>query len=233
MIIFYALISLTIILSFIAMYRTEKLSQKYSNYRNGLHITGQELVKKFLKDNNIEQLEITHNGGDDYFDVDNLSINLSDNAYGRDTGTSLAISAHECGHVPQAKNDKFLLRFKRRFVAAVNVAIYIGIVALAIGYILKVPMLMYIATFFLAIASLFQLFTLPLEIDASRRALKYLKTQNLSDEELKAIKKLLVIAAISYLGNLFLNIVRLFSTTWHTGKKSLSLNLLWLLKQVF
>ena len=135
--------------------------------------------------------------------------------------------------MPQAKNDKFLLRFKRRFVAAVNVAIYIGIVALAIGYILKVPMLMYIATFFLAIASLFQLFTLPLEIDASRRALKYLKTQNLSDEELKAIKKLLVIAAISYLGNLFLNIVRLFSTTWHTGKKSLSLNLLWLLKQVF
>ena len=126
--------------------------------------------------------------------------------------------------MPQAKNDKFLLRFKRRFVAAVNVAIYIGIVALAIGYILKVPMLMYIATFFLAIASLFQLFTLPLEIDASRRALKYLKTQNLS--ELKAIKKLLVIAAISYLGNLFLNIVRLFSTTWHTGKKSLSLNLL-------
>ncbi len=216
---FYVVIGLTIIFSLGAMYHTEKLSERYSNYRNGLHLTGQALVKQFLKDHNLKELEITHNGGDDYFNVEDWTINLSDMTYGRDTVTSLAISAHECGHVLQAKSGKFLLKIKKTFTYHINIAIYVGAIALAGAYVLKIPALMYVATFLLVLASLFHFLTLPLEIDASKRALKYLKTQNIDEEELKAIRKLLRIAAVSYLGNLFLNIVKLFKTTWIPGRK--------------
>lgn len=222
LIIFYVAIITTIVLSFGAMYHTERLSERYSNYRNGLHLTGQELVKKILKDNNLKELEITHDGGDDYFNAEDWTINLSDTTYGRDTVTSLAISAHECGHVLQAKHAKLLISIKKHFTNAVNIAIYIATIMLALAYVMKINHLFYMATFLLVIASGFQLLTLPLEIDASRRALKYLKTQNIEKEELKAIKKLLAIAAVSYLGNLFYNIVKLFKTTWELKRKSLS-----------
>lgn len=217
--ILYIFIVFCLIISIGAMRLTDRLCEKYSKYRNGLHLTGREIVDCFVKDNNLEKIEITCNGGDDYFDQNTENINLSDMTYNKDTVTAMSITAHECGHMLQAKGDFALLKIRKAFMYYVNAGVYIGAVAISVGYVLKIPVLMDIATVLMAIALMFQFFTLPIETDASSKALKYLETKNIDGEELDAVKRLLFVASISYFGNLFYNVINMFKTSWSIKKR--------------
>ena len=213
-----------IVLSFGAMFVTDKLCDKYSNYRNGLHITGRELVNEFAKEKEIENLKALPNDEDDYFDVVKKTIHLSEKTYNKDTVTAMAISAHECGHALQSKHGSIMLKIKRDFTYYVNVCIYIAATMLSVGYVAKIDSLMDVATVLMALSLLFHFFTLPIEIDASKKALKYLESKNIDKDELKAVKFLLTAAAISYFGNLFYNVIHMFKSTWTVKKRVVDFN---------
>lgn len=221
---FYVFIVFCIVLSCSAIICTNLLSEKFSKYKNGLNLNGQDFVKMFIKDNDLEQVDIEHNGNDDYFDLEKGTINLSDFTYGKNTVTSIAIAAHECGHVLQAAKSPFLLKFRRIFLIYVTAITYLSAVLISISYLMQIGSLMNVATGLLFISLIFQFFTLPIETDASEKAYKYLKSKGLDKEELAAIRKLLFISSISYFGNLFLNVFKMFKITWGFKKKEIRYN---------
>ena len=100
----------------------------------------------FVKDNNLKNVDIEHNGNDDYFDLNTETINLSELTYDKNTVTSIAIAAHECGHVLQAAKNPLLLKIRKGLVNHIAIMIYLSVILISISYLMQIGTLMNIAT---------------------------------------------------------------------------------------
>lgn len=189
---------------------------KYKVVENKRGLTGFDVARKILDSNGLQDVVIVETKGtmSDHYDPRRRTVRLSSEVYHDTTISAVAIASHECGHVIQHKNRYMPMVMRNAIVPIVNVASHIGYVVLFIGLLASIFDLAIWGIVLLSATLLFQLITLPVEFNASSRAIKMLGEYNLiEDEEKGKIKTMLTSAAFTYVASLLaslLEILRLF-----------------------
>jgi len=178
---------------------------EYKSTQNINHISGSELASAISQNMGLKlQLRVTPDEYNDSFDPRDRTLTLSnETAYGT-TITSVAITAHELGHALQHKQKSALMSLRNILVPIVNIGTNLGYFLIVFGFVINALRLSEIGIIFFSLSTVFTLLTLPIEIDASNRALHILKTQNiLYPDEISGARKVLTAAALTYVAALF------------------------------
>ncbi len=182
---------------------------------NSKGLSGAEVARKILDKNGLSNIYVVATNGylTDHYDPKRKVIRLSKEVYEGSSVSSMAIAAHECGHAIQDKEGYLFLRLRSLIFPVVNIATSISYYIILIGFIFEMLDLVYIGIGLTTLGLLFQIITLPVEFNASKRAEKELGTMNLADNEEKSgVKKVLVSAALTYVAGVLtsaLQILRL------------------------
>ena len=187
---------------------------KYKKVQNNKDVTGFEVARKILDENGLQDIMILETKGNlsDHYDPTRKVIKLSTDIYHGTSIASSSVAAHECGHAIQDKVGYKPMRIRSKIVPTVNLCTKLGYIAIAIGALFYYQ-LIEIGIILLATILIFELITLPVEFNASKRALQELEKYNLVDNEEKGkAKSMLSAAAFTYVASLitsFLQILRL------------------------
>ncbi len=143
------------------------------------------MARKILDNNDLKDVGINEVAGtlSDHYDPAKKTVNLSNDIYETDSIASISVAAHECGHAIQDKNGYFFLRLRRGMVPFVNLASKLGYVAIIIGIIFGAMGFFKIGILLEIVILVFQLITLPVEFDASSRALKKIEEYGIVTKE--------------------------------------------------
>jgi Zn-dependent membrane protease YugP len=174
---------------------------KYAKINGKSDLTGFDVAKKILEKNGLDELYIVETQGylTDAYDSSRKTVRLSSDIYHGTSISSIAVSAHECGHAIQDKEGYPWMRFRTMIFPVVSLGEKLAYIVLIIGLILSSFDLVLIAICLTALGLLFQLVTLPVEIDASRRAQKLLIEYGIIDSNEKSgIHSVLGAAAMTY-----------------------------------
>jgi hypothetical protein len=170
------------ILGYAVQWRFKNKFKKYSEIAITSGLSGAEIAKKMLNDNDIFDVEIISVDGQltDHYNPDNRTVNLSPDVYAGRSIAAAAVAAHECGHAVQHAKAYGWLQFRSAMVPMVGVASNLIQWTLMIGFMLLVfggiPWVLMVGVAALAIVTFFSSVTLPVEFDASKRALAWLQT---------------------------------------------------------
>lgn len=203
---FYWIIFIGIMLaSMIVQWRFKSKFKKYSEMPLSSGMTGRDIAQQMLNDNGIYDVEIISVQGQltDHYNPQNRTVNLSPEVYQGRSVAAAAVAAHECGHAIQHAKAYSWLQFRSAMVPAVSIASKMTTWVLMIGVIMAFSgnmWLLAIGVGALAITTLFSFITLPVEFDASKRALAWLNTKNIthSTTEHEGAKDALWWAAMTY-----------------------------------
>ena len=212
---FYGLTILSIVIVLGAQIYVSSSYKKYSKIKNEKGITGKEAARYILDKNGLENIKVVETGGhlSDHYDPSKKVIRLSSSVYNDDSVGSVAVAAHECGHAIQDKQGYMFMKIRSALVPITTFSSYAGYLAIIIGIIFASLKLIWIGIILEVIILLFQLVTLPVEIDASKRALKEIKAGDLlTTKEHKGAKTMLTAAALTYVASVaaaILELVRL------------------------
>lgn len=186
--------------------------QKYSKVKNIRNITGLETARMILDKNGLQKVKVVITNGilTDHYDPKNKIIRLSSEIYNDSSIASVSVASHECGHAIQDKEGYKFLRIRASLVPFVNFSSYAGYIAIILGCLFGYFNLIWIGIIFELVILLFQIVTLPVEINASKRALKELdNTHILNSNELRQGKKVLVSAALTYIASVATTIIQI------------------------
>ncbi len=211
----YILFGLIALASWLVQRNLQSKFKKYSRIplRNGM--TGKDVAEKMLRENGIYDVKVISVAGQltDHYNPTDKTVNLSEPVYSTYSVAAAAVAAHECGHAVQHAKAYAPLQMRSKLVPAVSFASkYVQWVLLAgILLIQSFPQLLFAGIVLFAITTLFSIITLPVEIDASRRALVWLKDAGVTDFEthkpatdaLKSAAYTYVVAALGSLATLF------------------------------
>lgn len=171
------------LISFLVQWRFKNKFKKYSEIALSSGLSGADIAKKMLSDHGIHDVEIISVDGQlsDHYNPDNRTVNLSPDVYHGRSIAAAAVAAHECGHAVQHAKAYSWLQFRSSMVPVVGVASNIIKWTLMIGFFLLLfsgnPIVLAVGVGALAIVTIFSFITLPVEFDASRRALAWLQTE--------------------------------------------------------
>ena len=208
--IMYILVPL--ILMYISQWYINSTYQKYKLEKNIKNLTGYEVTKKILENNKINDIKILKTEGTltDHFDPKNKVIRLSEDIYNGNTIASISVAAHEVGHVIQYKNSYLPLKIRSLLVPLVNFSSQIGYVMFVIGMASAILNIVYIGLLLMSGSLIFQLITLPVEFNASKRAKQSLYEGNMiTKDELHSVDKMLKSAAFTYLASFFITMMQI------------------------
>ena len=175
--------------------------RKYKEVPVKSNKSGYDVAREILDRNGLSKVLIIETQGEltDHYDPSNKTVKLSHDIYNGKTIAAVSVASHECGHAIQDKEGYTFLRFRNKIVPLVNFSSKIGYVAIMAGIILSMVNLIWIGIAFEIIILLFQLVTLPVEFDASKRALVKIKEYGIVDtSEHSGAKKMLTSAALTY-----------------------------------
>ena len=182
---------------------------KWSQVPTSLPGTGADVARRMLDSNGAGDVGITQIAGhltDNYDPRDNM-LHLSRDNYTRGSVASVAVACHEAGHAIQNATGYSMMRMRSALVPAVTLASQTWALLLIGGYMFNMFGLVRLAVMVFAITVLFQLVTLPVEIDASRRAVQYLGT--VSDVDQRGAKEVLTAAALTYVASALTSVMQL------------------------
>ena len=194
----------TLILSMIAQIMVKSTFAKYSKIACSKNITGADAAQFLLKANSINDVAIEPVKGSltDHYDPRNKKLRLSEPVYGRASIAAVGVAAHEIGHAIQHARSYGPLVLRSTLVPAANIGSSLGPWIAIAGLLLSYSPLLYIGILLFGAAVLFYVVTLPVEFNASARALAILKSGNvLTQEELNGVKKVLTAAALTYVAS--------------------------------
>ncbi len=194
----------TLLLSLYAQFKVKSAFSKYSQVQTMRKISGKEAAALLLRSNSISNVTIQRVGGSlsDHYDPSHKVLRLSEPVYDKTSIAAVGVAAHETGHAIQDKEKYAPLVLRSTLVPVANIGSSAGPYLALAGIIFRMNLLLNIGIILFACAVLFYLITLPVEIDASRRALKVLEHNAvLSQEELKGAKKVLSAAALTYVAS--------------------------------
>ena len=212
----YFLVIIGVIISMIAQANIQKAFNKYSKIKSKKNITGYQAAKYILDTNSYNDISIKKIGGSlsDYFNPATKEVALSGDSFTDTSIASIAVAAHECGHVIQYKEGYAPLRIKSLLVPAVNFGSKLAFPVILLGIFLSQQRLLDLGLILFSLALIFQLVTLPVEFDASRRAIRVIDESGmLHGEELDGAKAMLKAAAFTYVAatlSTALQLLRLF-----------------------
>ena len=184
-------------------FRLKRVFAKYSKVLSPGGLTGAQIAQKMLNDNGIFDVKITSIQGEltDHYNPTTKTVNLSSDVYRTNSVAAAAVAAHECGHAVQHKVGYGPLKLRSALVPAVNISSKLSMIVIIIGVLLinVFPALFWIGIAMFAMVLLFSLVTLPVEFNASSRALAWLESSNsLNETELAQAKEALSWAARTY-----------------------------------
>lgn len=220
----YIFVLIGAIVSMIASARVSSTFHKYARERSRSGMTGAQAAEMILHNNGIYDVRVEHVRGDltDHYDPRTKTVRLSDSVYGSTSVAAIGVAAHECGHVMQHHEKYAPLSIRTRLVPAANIGSKLGIPIVILGLILgSNSLLINIGIWVFSLAVLFQIVTLPVEFDASRRALACIEQYGIvtSDERAKSAKVLRA-AAYTYVAAAAASILQLLRLVMLSGRRS-------------
>lgn len=187
-----------------ASFKVQKTFAKYSKVRSMSGYTGEEAARRILMINNIGNLHIKGIRGSmtDHYNPLKKELALSETVYGQNTIAAISVAAHEVGHAIQDAKDYPFLRFRHKMYPVTNIASQLSMPILFLGAFLSAESFITIGIILFSFTTLFALVTLPVEFNASTRAITALQTSGiLSADELKGAKEVLSAAALTYVAS--------------------------------
>ena len=196
---YLGLIIITLAIGMFATWSCQHNLKKYSNVPTESGITGAQAAQQMLSYYGITGVPV-HQGaeGQDFFDPRSNSVTLSRSAYYGRSITALATACHEVGHACQYAQDYTPMKIRGALVPAVNLASNAWMILFFAGILMNIAGLVDIAILLYALAVLFHLVTLPVEFNASRRALTYMETIGINSAEVSGSWKVLRACALTY-----------------------------------
>lgn len=206
------LIILIVLIPLIAQIKISSSYNKYKRVKNKCDLTGQEIARQILDNNGLQDVHIVEIQGEltDHYDPTRKVVRLSTDIFHGNTIAAASVAAHECGHAIQDKENYTFLRIRSLIYPVVNVATSISYYIILIGFLFQALQLVYIGIGLTCCGLLFQLVTLPVEFDASRRALNKLKEYNLlAKPEIDGAREVLTAAALTYVAGVIASIMQI------------------------
>ena len=199
----YILMGLIAVLSVVVQGSLKSKFTKYSKEALAVPMAGRDIANAMLQQNGCNDVQVTSVSGQltDHFNPANKTVNLSEPVYGTNSIAAAAVAAHECGHAVQHKVGYSMLQLRSKMVPIVSFASNTINWLLVAGIVLyeMTPLPLYIALALFALTVLFSFVTLPVEVDASRRAIKWLEGSGIaSGQQLEHAKDALHAAAYTY-----------------------------------
>ncbi|NTV78725.1 MAG: zinc metallopeptidase [Clostridiales bacterium] len=198
----YILVLIGIVITLAASAKVKMAFNKYNRVRNMSGMTGAQAARRILDMAGLYNVSVESVGGQltDHYDPKSKVLRLSESTYGSDSVAAVGVAAHECGHAVQDLEGYGPLKLRSTLVPAANIGSKLGIPLIILGVILSYnSVLIQVGIWVFSIAVFFQLVTLPVEFDASRRALIALPNSGiLGEQEMKGCKKVLSAAAMTY-----------------------------------
>ena len=209
---YFIIVILMLIIPVIAQINITTNYSKYKKIENKNKLSGFEVARKILDANGLNDVHIVEVKGNltDHYDPRRKVVRLSTDIFHGETIASAAVAAHECGHAIQDKENYVYLRIRSMIVPMVNVTSYVAYIFILISFFLSEINLFWVAIFLMGFSIIFQLVTLPVEFDASKRAnINLNKLSLLADEELTGTEKMLKSAALTYVASLLTSILEI------------------------
>ena len=201
------------IISLIAQFKVKSTFAKYSKMNSARHLTGAQAAESVLRAHGVYNVSIERVGGNltDHFDPKANVIRLSDSVYGSTSVAAIGVAAHEAGHAVQYAEKYAPITIRNKLVPIVNFGSSVSWFALLLGIILSFDWLVFVGIGLFSFATLFQLITLPVELNASNRAMNTIRGQMLlaDEDETKGARKVLTAAAMTYVAAVVMSIAQL------------------------
>lgn len=219
----YFLVLIAAIFSMWASARVNSTYNKYAQVRSMQGLTGAEAAQRILHYAGLSNISVEHVGGNltDHYDPKSKVLRLSDSTYSSASVAAIGVAAHECGHAIQDAEGYSPLRLRSTLVPAANLGSRLGIPIILLGVLLGSNYtLVQIGIWVFSLAVLFQLVTLPVEFNASNRAMRILDERGiLGQEELGMCKKVLSAAAMTYVAAAASSIIQLLRLVLLFGRR--------------
>lgn len=211
----YILVVIGLAICLLASAKMRSTFNRYSRVRNHSGLTGRDAAEQILRRAGIYDVRVEHVGGNltDHYDPRSKVLRLSDATYGSTSVAALGVAAHECGHAIQHDTGYVPLQVRSALVPVVNFGSYIAWILIAIGLIFNSRssiLFLNLGILAFSLAVIFQLVTLPVEFNASSRAIHILGGSGmLYEDEVNATKKVLFAAALTYVAGAISSILQL------------------------
>ena len=219
----YFLVLIAALFSMWASARVNSTYNKYAKVRSMQGLTGAEAAQRILHYAGLSNIRVEHVGGNltDHYDPKSKVLRLSDSTYSSASVAAIGVAAHECGHAIQDAEGYSPLRLRSTLVPAANLGSKLGIPIILLGVLLGSNYtLVQIGIWVFSLAVLFQLVTLPVEFNASNRAMRILDDRGmLGQEELGMCKKVLSAAAMTYVAAAASSIIQLLRLVLLFGRR--------------
>ena len=220
----YFLILISVVIAMVAQYKVKSTYSKYSRVRSDLGLTGAQAAQKILNMNGIYDVSIQHIAGDltDNYNPRNKVLSLSDPVYNSTSIAAIGVAAHECGHAIQHDVGYAPLLIRNTIAPVVNIASSLSWIFIAAGLFFGMsPTLIDVGIIMFSLAVLFELITLPVEFNASGRALTILSDSGmLYPDETAGAKKVLSAAAMTYVASALTAVLQLLRLIMLFGRRS-------------
>ena len=203
----YILVLVGAVICMAASARVKSTFNRYSTVRSRLGMTGREAAEQILRRNGIYDVQVIHIPGNltDHYNPSKKTLGLSDTVYNSSSVAAIGVAAHECGHAVQHATGYAPLSIRGALVPVANIGSTAAWPLIIIGLLLNgqmSAMLINLGILLFSAAVLFQIVTLPVEFNASGRAVRVLETSGmLYPEEVGAVKKVLGAAALTYVAS--------------------------------
>lgn len=201
-----------LLLAIWAQVQVKTTYRKYSRVPNSRGMTGAYAAQAVLNFYGITDVRIERVSGNltDHYDPRSKVIRLSDGVYNNSTVAAIGIACHEAGHAAQHAENYAPIKIRNAIIPVCNIGSTIGIPLALIGWIFSFSILIYVGLGLYAAVFIFQVATLPVEFNASRRAIKVIdETQLLRDDEIGGAKKVLAAAAMTYVASMMVSLANL------------------------
>ena len=221
----YILYILAFAVVMLAQSRVQAAYHKYKQIPNEHGLTGETVARRILDMNNLQNIRVeVAKGGmlSDHYDPVHHVVRLSPDIYYNASIASISVAAHEVGHAIQHKEHYGAIGLRNRLLPMANIASQLGWVVLVLGLFLfaSIPVILYAGIAMICIILLFQIVTLPVEFNASNRAIRTLAADGyLDQEELSGAKQVLGAAAMTYVAALITSLAQLFRLILLFGRR--------------
>ena len=211
----YVLVLIGAVITMIASSNVKSTYQRFSKQRSMTNMTGAQVAERLLRNAGLYDVKVGQVIGElsDHYNPATKVVNLSDSVYGSTSVAAIGVAAHECGHAIQHAKGYAPLKFRTWFVPVANFGSKLAWPLILIGLFLNSDsswLIIEAGIFLFSFAVIFQLVTLPVEFNASSRALALLEEQGiLSEQELPSTKKVLGAAALTYVAGAAASILQL------------------------
>ena len=214
-----------VILSLVAQFNVTGTFKKYSSVASARRITGAEAAKRILERNGIYNVRVEAVKGNltDHYDPKAGVIRLSESVYGSTSIAAIGVASHEAGHAVQHAVGYSPIKIRMAIIPICNIGSTLAVPLVLLGILFSSPSIAYLGVIAFAAAVLFQLVTLPVEFNASRRAIGAIEeSYTLDADEIKGAKKVLTAAALTYVAALAVslgNLLRLLVIAGRTRRR--------------